>query len=284
MPELPEVEVVRQTLAAAVVGRQVERVVVKRPDVVRVESIPQPTRSRGLSGVLLDQQEMVEVQRHGKQLALIGAVRGAVCVHLGMSGGLRVAEEVRPRWEPHTHVVWHLRGGGAVAFRDARRFGGVWTFPDEAALRTRRWSRLGPDALQITSGQLHGALSRTRRHLKAALLDQGLVAGLGNIYVDELLFAVGLHPRKVAATITRIECSRLVRAMRRLLSRAIAAGGSTLRDYADADGRAGGFQRQHRVYGRGGQMCVRCRRNLATETVAGRTTVACPSCQEGAVG
>ncbi|MEM9883799.1 MAG: bifunctional DNA-formamidopyrimidine glycosylase/DNA-(apurinic or apyrimidinic site) lyase [Planctomycetota bacterium] len=279
MPELPEVEVVRRTLAAAVVGRRVERVVVHRPDVVRLGGTTRQRRGRGLSGVLLGGREVVGVQRHGKQLAIVGRGGAVVCVHLGMSGGLRVTDgSVRGRG-PHTHVVWHMTGGGSVAFRDPRRFGGVWAFPDEAALRRQRWDRLGRDAMCITPKQLHDRLTHTRRHLKAALLDQDLVAGLGNIYVDELLFAVGLHPRGVAAAVTRDESIRLVRTMRRLLGRAIEAGGSTLRDHADAEGQAGGFQARHRVYGRGGLPCTRCEDLLTTEVVAGRTTVICGRCQ-----
>lgn len=272
MPELPEVETVRRTLEVAVVGRRVVGVKVNRADVVRGPRW------------LLRGEQVGSVIRHGKQLAMVGRDRGCVCVHLGMSGSVRVV--ARPRKEPranHVHVVWKLEDGGEVRFRDPRRFGGVWAFEDAEELHERRWQRLGPDGLIITPRQLHAGLSRTKRALKAALLDQHLVAGLGNIYVDEVLYATKLHPLKPADTVTRAEAQRLVRATRRILGRAIEAGGSTLRDYVDADGQTGGFQNRHRVYGRGGEVCFGCGEILDQMMVAGRTTTACGACQIGTI-
>ncbi|MEM8738470.1 MAG: bifunctional DNA-formamidopyrimidine glycosylase/DNA-(apurinic or apyrimidinic site) lyase [Planctomycetota bacterium] len=289
MPELPEVETVRRTLEARVVGRRVVNVWVERADVVR-----------GDTAGLLRGERVERVTRRGKQLAMIGDVGGCLCVHLGMSGSLRLGkgdtgtEVPEPRGRAgevpgripggipggdHVHVVWGLEGGDEVRFRDPRRFGGVWMFGSEAELHERRWDKLGPDGLSITPGQLHAGLSRTRRALKAALLDQHLVAGLGNIYADELLFAVRIHPLRRADSVSPDEARRLVRTARRLLDRAIKAGGSTLRDYTDAYGQAGGFQTRHRVYGRAHQPCPRCRIPLDTLVVAGRTTTACPTCQ-----
>ncbi|MEO1235652.1 MAG: bifunctional DNA-formamidopyrimidine glycosylase/DNA-(apurinic or apyrimidinic site) lyase [Planctomycetota bacterium] len=290
MPELPEVETVRRTLARRVVGRRVLGVDVLRAGVVYGMSEggrgPSQRASSGRSGpvalrrALLEGEPLTDVGRHGKQLAMLSRRGAGVCVHLGMSGSLRVVG--RPTdgtGGDHVHVVWRLSDGSELRFRDPRRFGGLWTFATKAELHEMRWSKLGPDALTITPGRLHAGLSRTRRWLKAALLDQRLVAGLGNIYVDELLFAVGLHPRRTAAAVTKPESRRLVAAMRRLLNRAIAAGGSTLRDYADGEGRPGGFQTRHRVYGRGGEPCARCGRPLEVLEVAGRTTCACGRCQ-----
>ncbi|MEM9915636.1 MAG: bifunctional DNA-formamidopyrimidine glycosylase/DNA-(apurinic or apyrimidinic site) lyase [Planctomycetota bacterium] len=277
MPELPEVETVCRTLAEAVVDQRVEAVRIARKDVVRG---PQ---------TLLRGQRIVRVLRHGKQLAMVGDRDGCVCVHLGMSGSLRVVRSNETRSDEldasptdHVHVTWNFAHGIELRFRDPRRFGGVWAFADEAELRERRWDKLGPDGLVITPVRLHAGLSRTQRDLKAALLDQHLVAGLGNIYVDELLFATKLHPRKLAAAVTKAESERLVRAMRRILTRAIEAGGSTLRDYVDAQGQSGGFQNRHQVYGRGGEACPACGQPLESFVVAGRTTTACGHCQLGA--
>ncbi len=277
MPELPEVETVCRTLAAAVVDQRVQTVRVTRRDVVRG------------STTLLRGQRIARVLRHGKQLAIIGESTSGggacVCVHLGMSGSLRVVgappftRTAAPVPRDHVHVVWELEGGAQLRFRDPRRFGGVWAFDSEAQLHETRWDKLGPDGLLITPNQLHTALSRTQRALKAALLDQHLVAGLGNIYVDELLYATKLHPRKLAAAVTKGESGRLVRAMRRILGRAIEAGGSTLRDYVDAAGQTGGYQTSHRVYGRGGEPCWGCGQPLDTMVIAGRTTTACGGCQ-----
>lgn len=271
MPELPEVENVRRTLEARLAGRRVVAVDLRRADVVTGDATP---------AALLAADRVARFARHGKQLALVGARGRVVCVHLGMSGQLRALPPDDPRVrEPHTHLLWRLDDGSAVTFRDPRRFGGVWTFATEAQLLGHRWAALGEDALAITAQTLARALSRRRQPLKAALLDQAVVAGLGNIYVDELLFGCGLHPLTPAGDLGAQQVRGLVRAMRRVLGQAVAAGGSTLRDYVDGNGEAGGFQLRHRVYGRGGQPCRRCRSDLATLVVAGRTTVCCDVCQ-----
>ncbi|MEM7624961.1 MAG: bifunctional DNA-formamidopyrimidine glycosylase/DNA-(apurinic or apyrimidinic site) lyase [Planctomycetota bacterium] len=283
MPELPEVETVCRTLARHMIGQRITRVRLRRRDVVRPVSA-------GHTDLLLD-QTVTRIERHGKQLALVGDRGACVCVHLGMSGSLCVVDSTAKDHKPHAdrdgpatktdhiHVVWTLGDGAEVWFRDPRRFGGIWTFASEQELRQTRWAKLGPDALVITPGQLHAGLSQTRRALKAALLDQHLVAGLGNIYVDELLFATSLHPLRPAATLAPVDSQRLVRAMRRILGRAIEAGGSTLRDYVDAAGQVGGYQTAFKAYGRGGEACGRCGEVMDTLVVAGRTTSACSVCQ-----
>ena len=300
MPELPEVETVRRTLAARLLGRRAVAVDLYRADVVRFA----PPMSSLPTGVLVD------VLRHGKQLALRFEGGACVCIHLGMSGQLLVrglaegsgigdrgsgdtggaetggllAPVPGPRLPlpaTHEHVRWRFGDGSTLTFRDPRRFGGVWVFGSQAALQAERWGRLGPDALAVTPRPLGLKLGRTGRAVKAALLDQAVVAGLGNIYVDELLFRAGIDPRRPARDVagSRPAVRGLVGRMRRLLIRAITAGGSTLRDYVDAEGRPGAFAASHRVYGRSGLRCRRCRTPLLTVVVAGRTTVLCPRCQ-----
>ena len=146
-------------------------------------------------------------------------------------------------------------------------------------MRRERWDALGPDALAIGTDDLARRLAATRRPIKAALLDQSLVAGLGNIYVDEALFAAGIHPRSVASAIPRDRVRRLAGVIRPLLRRAIAAGGTTLRDYVDADGRGGEAGTMLWAYGRGGEPCGRCHDPLEAFPLAQRTTVACGRCQ-----
>ncbi|MGB0766226.1 MAG: bifunctional DNA-formamidopyrimidine glycosylase/DNA-(apurinic or apyrimidinic site) lyase [Phycisphaeraceae bacterium] len=290
MPELPEVECVRRSLARLVEGRRVSSVRVNRAGVIR---------GSGSDAALLVGDVVSRVLRHGKQLAIVGESGGVVSVHLGMSGQLcatgnagdaltqRTASRIgsmkaKPEAFPaHTHVVWRLESGLVVRFTDPRRFGGLWTFASEAALVAERWSRLGPDALWIGPAALGRGLSGTRRCLKAALLDQRLVAGLGNIYVDELLFGAGLHPLSRADRLPGDRLPSLVRRMRTLLRGAIERGGSSLRDYVDADNRAGQQQTRHRVYGRAGERCKRrgCRARIESDQIAGRTTCWCPSCQ-----
>lgn len=274
MPELPEVERVRLTLAQRLVGREVTAVELRRADVVRGGREPAD---------LLAEQRFAAVERLGKQLALVAGSGRCVCVHLGMTGSLRYTPpgDATPI-VPHVHVIWRLDDGGTLSFRDPRRFGGVWTFPDRDALLEHRWRSLGEDALRITPARLRRRLVATRRPLKAALLDQNLVAGLGNIYVDELLFACGLHPLTPANALPEQAERGLVGRMRRLLGRAIEAGGSSLRDYVDGNGTRGGFQDRHRVYGRAGLPCHTCGEPLASTLVAGRTTVWCTTCQPAA--
>jgi len=281
VPELPEVEQVRRSLAAHVIGRRIVRVELCRSDVVDFGNKKRHA-AKAMRGALLEGHVIGSIDRHGKQLAVLSddEASPALCIHLGMTGSMaHLTPPLVPGAKKHTHVVWHLDNGRVISFHDPRRFGGVWCFPNRAALVASRWRCLGDDALSIEPATLHARLSRTTRGLKAALLDQTVVAGLGNIYVDELLFARGLHPRRRANRLKRESVEHLVLAMRDLLTRAIASGGSTLRNYVDADGLAGGFQFEHRVYGRGGKQCCECQTSLRIQQIAGRTTVYCPRCQ-----
>ncbi len=276
MPELPEVESLRRSLTPVIIGKTVRRVTVLRPDIVYGSAKP---------AHLLAGARITRLTRHGKQLAICGADGNGrcpgVCVHLGMSGSMRYRPpgDQRPPYDPHVHVIWYLDDRSRLEFRDPRRFGGLWGCGDADRLIGERWSRLGDDALRVRPAALHRRLSGTHRSIKAALLDQSLLAGLGNIYVDELLFACRLHPLTPANRLTLSGVQMLVRRTRRLLRTAIGAGGSTLRDYTDAAGQPGWFQTTHKVYGRAGQPCRSCRQPLDCLKVAGRTTVWCRWCQ-----
>jgi len=216
-------------------------------------------------------------------MAITAADGRTLCVHLGMTGQVIY----RPLGTPlaktdHVHAAWELqtkRGAGVLVFRDPRRFGGLWTFPTLESLRASRWSNLGPDGLVVTGEDLRAGLEGSVRAVKAALLDQEVVAGVGNIYADEALFATGIHPARPARSLKADEVTRLADAIRAILQRAVDAGGSTLRDYVDSDGNPGSAQQLHLVYGRGGEPCTRCGRTLTQTTLAQRTTVHCPNCQ-----
>jgi len=274
MPELLEVEHVRRTLEPVLIGRRVARVVVRRADVVE--------GPRGAHD-LLEGGVVRELRRKGKQLAIIAEDGRAICVHLGMTGQLRYEGDEQPREERnHVHIIWNLadaRADGRMVFRDPRRFGGVWTFGSLDELEESRWSAIGPDALMIESAELQEALGASRRTIKSALLDQRALAGVGNIYADEALFEAGVRPARVCRRIRSEEWERIARAVRSVLERAIAAGGSSIRDYVDGLGDAGAFQFQHRVYGRGGESCLRCGKRLRSASIAQRTTTWCPRCQ-----
>jgi formamidopyrimidine-DNA glycosylase len=282
MPELPEVETIARGLAA-IRGAKVRRVRIARDDYVRWA---RPAPEGTLRG-----RTIVGVTRHGKRLALDLRPAGSLLLHLGMSGQVTLAGRAEPV-PPHTHLRVELAGERELRVRDPRRFGGVWIDPDRgagdaaaplavAAPSGRNGARpgaLGPDALAIGRAELAALLARPRQ-LKALLLDQRAIAGLGNIYCDEALWAARLHPLTRAADLRPDEVAELHRQLRRLLRAAIRHGGSTLRDYRNSDGGEGGFQRRHRVYGREGEPCPRCGTAIRRLPAAGRSTHVCPRCQ-----
>lgn len=229
---------------------------------------------------LLAGQRIERVCRHGKQLALVSDAGRVLNVHLGMTGQfLCSGSGQRLALQDHVHVVWRMEDGGRLAFRDPRRFGGIWTCRDEADLLSRRWGMLGPDAAEIRAADLAAGLVGSRRAIKAALLDQRVIAGVGNIYADEALFRARILPQRLGGSLTGGEVTVLCRAIRAILRDAIEAGGSTLRDYRDAEGRAGAYQQRHSVYGRGGQACRACSGVLCSAVIGQRTTVWCSGCQ-----
>jgi len=276
MPELPEVERVRMGLSESLIGQRVSAVTLQRSDVVDGE--------RARRALLLG-DTLRDILRRGKQLAIIGASGRVLCVHLGMTGQLyTLPPGRRPIQRDHLHAQWRLQTStgqpaGRLLFRDPRRFGGIWTFPGIAELERRRWSRLGPDALEAAPADVHARIARSRRPIKSALLDQAVIAGVGNIYADEALFRASIPPLRPCAALAPEDAQRLVAELKLVLREAIAGGGSTIRDYRDAGASPGMFQHRHRVYGRAGQPCLACGASLETASVAQRTTVWCARCQ-----
>jgi formamidopyrimidine-DNA glycosylase len=285
MPELPEVEAQRRSLLTHVVGALITRVELRRADICDAADshglLHTPTTHDLCEAATIDR-----IDRLGKQMAIITRDGRVMNIHLGMTGMLLA---LRPDQEPaqadHIHVRWLLsrRGkpAGTLLFRDPRRFGGIWTFPTIAALMQHRWNLLGPDALAATGAALHERLHASERAVKAALLDQHVIAGVGNIYADESLFRAGITPLARCNTLSPARWDRLARAIRDVMTIAVNAGGSTLRDgtYTDSTGKAGGFQHEHKVYGRGAQACFTCQTPLHRQAIAQRTTVWCPCCQ-----
>lgn len=288
MPELPEVETVRRGLEAQVVGCRVERVEVGRERTVRRTS--REALIDGLSGATV-----LAATRRGKYLVCPLDTGEALMVHLRMSGRLLVAAPGTER-PPHTHVVMHLSAPGVSGgrrrvdrelwFIDPRTFGEVVVFdPARVADDIPELGRLGIDPVAdgLSRNQLAAVLRGRNRQLKALLLDQHVIAGVGNIYCDESLHRAGLRFNRTSASLSGREITRLHEALTSVLAEAIEAGGSTLADtqYVDIEGEGGWFQVQHRVYDRAGQRCLTCgKADIVRVAVAGRGTHFCPKCQK----
>lgn len=279
MPELPEVETVRRGLEARFVGRRIDRVEVGRERTVRRTS-RQEVIAR-LTGTTA-----TAALRRGKYLILPLDSGDAMMIHLRMSGQVLIDAPSHER-PPHTHVVLSLAGRPReeLRFVDPRTFGEVVVYdPADADHVVPELSRLGPDPVSegLDLVQLRVALASTSRAVKAALLDQSLVAGIGNIYGDEILHRARIHPRRPARSVSRAQLRRLHASVHEVLNEAIADGGSTLVDaqYVDLMGEYGSYQESHRVYGRAGERCLSCGRGrVVSAIVAGRTTSWCGVCQ-----
>jgi len=282
LPELPEIEHLKRSLEPFLIGSTVVKVDLQRRDVLR--QYGRQTNWRAYSKDLLAGTTISSLCRHGKNLALVSDAGPVLCVHLGMSGQMRFSPAGKRLSETtHVHCLWTLaskQGNGKLIFRDPRRFGGLWSFPSIQMLREHRWSSLGPDALAIRASDLAARLHKTQRPIKAALLEQSILAGVGNIYADESLFRAGIDPRSIAARLSKDRVKALTRAIHQVLGAAINAGGSTIRSYLDGSGNGGSFANRHQVYGRGGQVCLACGHSLEQVVIAQRTTVFCNHCQQ----
>jgi formamidopyrimidine-DNA glycosylase len=267
MPELPEVENVVRRLAPVLPERTVARARLTSPDLYRRDS----RRVGTLNGA-----RILAVERMGKAI-LIRAWRNADIrwvVHLGMTGKLLWIPG-RARIEPHTHARIHFAGGGELRYVDPRRFG-YFFVGDPAGIAAS--FQMGPDPFEMKADQLARALTGRQAPVKSLLLDQRIVAGLGNIYVDELLFRCGIHPRTPGGEVAGASAA-ILRAACTVLKRAIVAGGTTIRDYRRPDGSSGAFQQRLAVYGRDGEACLECGSEIERMEVGRRGTHVCPRCQ-----
>ena len=273
MPELPEVETVRRRLAPLREGATIARAEILDPRLTRPVS-------PGLVADALVGERIASVERRGKYLLCRLDSGRTLVVHLRMTGSLRHAPAGELPEDAHRRATLLLDTGAELTYRDVRRFG-TWELLDEGHLRPYLAARLGPEPLapSFTAARL-GALAAGRRApVKAFLLDQRRIAGVGNIYADEALWRAGIHPRKPACDLDGAEIVRLHRAVRAALRRGVELQGSTLRDYVTPDGADGGMQREFHVYGRLGEPCDRCGAPIERIVVAGRGTWLCPRCQ-----
>lgn len=273
MPELPEVETVVRGLRGHIEGRRIADCRYASPWMVQCDEGDFAERLRG--------RKLVRLDRHGKWMFFRLCSHDTLAIHLGMTGrlGLASAKEV-PR--PHTHLRLALGSGKQeLRFSDPRRFGELVLCRPTTAEERFGPRRLGPEATTIRLSALVGVFSKTIRSAKAVLLDQRSIAGIGNIYADEILFAAAIHPSRHGCDLSYEEIQRIGRAIRNVLRRAIRAGGSTIRDYVNAEGQNGWFQLRHNVYGRAGQPCRRCHAPIVVDRsiLTGRATHFCPICQ-----
>lgn len=290
MPELPEVEVTRRRIAPLLLGRRIagvettcdSYVFVTRPEALR----------RALAGRTVE-----SLDRHGKYLIACLDDGLRFVLHLGMTGQLfgagatsvrllsaaaraSLAPQAKAAFAPDAHTHLRLRfedAGPDVLFRDVRKFGKVFLLGEGE--QSRRLGRLGVDALVARADALWPRLRRRHTAIKNALLDQSLLAGVGNIYADEALFLAGIRPRRSATRVTRAELERLVGALGMVLSRSIETGGSSISDYVTPDGSDGGYQDERQVYARAGEPCRRCATPIRRIVIGQRSAHYCPVCQ-----
>ena len=290
MPELPEVEVTRRRLAPILVGRVIERVettkdsyfFLTKPDALK----------RRLKG-----RSVRELTRLGKYLLAELDDGDRLLLHLGMTGQLfssavssvrlfsaktrgslppEALREFKP--DAHTHLSLHFEDGGpSVLFRDVRKFGKVALI--RAGSDDPRLSKLGVDALSASGQDLFAAARARKIPVKSLLLDQGVIAGIGNIYADEALFLAKVRPTRSARRVTARECQAIVSAAKRVMERSIETGGSSISDYVTPDGSDGGYQNERKVYARKGLPCLVCKTPIRRVVIATRSTHYCPECQ-----
>jgi formamidopyrimidine-DNA glycosylase len=265
MPELPEVETIVRTLRPSLLGRRIDALRIIRHDVIHPKNIDLTSELTG--------RTIVAIERRGKKIVFTLDDDAQFYIHLGMSGRLTF-DPPQTAMPKHTHLILQI-AGSELRFTDPRRFGGIFWLGTASSPDVG----LGPEPLKLRASQLAARLSKTQRSIKTALMDQKTIAGLGNIYVDESLFTAGIHPQIVASKLSSAEIARLNRSIKTVLNRAIHHRGSTLRDYRDADGRPGDFQKIHQVYDRAGKPCVICKTPIRRIVLGGRSTHFCPKCQ-----
>jgi formamidopyrimidine-DNA glycosylase len=292
MPELPEVEVTRRKIAPHLVGRRIAEVLTTKPSYFFV------TKPAALAKALAGKRVQA-LTRHGKYLLAVLDDEQRLLLHLGMTGQLFTAGVTSPRLlsstkggaltpeaqlagfrpDKHTHLEIRFSDEGpALYFRDARKFGKVELLAKTAS--SKRLEKLGVDALAATGADLHRAAKKRKIAIKTVLLDQSVLAGVGNIYADEALSLAKIKPTKPASKLTATQCDAIVAAAQKVMLRSIETGGSSISDYVQPDGEDGGYQNERRVYARKGEPCLKCATAIKRIVLATRSTFFCPSCQK----
>lgn len=281
MPELPEVETIARALRPGLVGRRLAGIDVPDPTVLAAP------RTKAAFGKAALGRKITAVTRRAKLLLVALGPRpdregdgpAVLALHLKMTGRFHIAPSTEPA-PRHARLLVRLDDGQTLVFSDLRRFGTARLLSPEGLAAWDFYAKLGPEPWDMSPEAFTAALARRSCPVKAAILDQTVIAGVGNIYADESLHAAHLRPDAKANRLSRSSCAALLAAIQAVMSRAIAAGGSTIRDYRTPDGVEGGFQHQFTVYGKAGEPCPTCGTRLTSIKVAGRTSTFCPSCQK----
>lgn len=285
MPELPEVETVARGLRLTVLGRRILSVTLRKTDFIDDPALIE----RHLPG-----RRIEAVERYGKFMLLrLSAAQGeenstnadsapaSLLVHLGMTGHIASLAADKP-WEKHTHAIFALDDGRELRYTDARRFGRLAYL--SAVSLPGELEGFGADPLEVSADEFAARIKARRSRMKALLLDQSVLRGVGNIYADESLWRAKIHPARLGANLSLMELRTLRIALRDILKKAIVLRGSSISNFVDADGEPGAYQQHHRAYGREGEKCYRCGSIIRRAIVAGRSSFFCPHCQKGPRG
>ncbi len=271
MPELPEVETIAVGLRRRAVGLRIDEIRLLWPKLLR-GAAADLRRLRG--------KRILDIRRRGKMLLVSCEGDLHLLFHLKMTGQFHWTERAVPT-DKHTRLRIAFRGGGPeLRFRDVRKFGVLRILATPRPLEAAPLRALGPEPLAVSGPEIARLLARRKGRLKSLLLNQAFLAGIGNIYADEILHAAGLHPLRTSSSLTTSEARRLASSVAKILNAAVEAGGSSIRDYKDADGVDGSFQSRHRVYGRKGEPCLRCGAPVERRVIGGRSSFFCPKCQK----
>ncbi|MBB6452077.1 formamidopyrimidine-DNA glycosylase [Salirhabdus euzebyi] len=273
MPELPEVETVRKTLSQVVLGETIKDVI------IRWENIIQYPKEVELFKEEMKQQKINRIDRRGKFL-LFYLDSHVLISHLRMEGKYAIVSRDEP-YDKHTHVIFQMESGKDLRYKDVRKFGTMHLYKIGEELQLPPLNKLGPEPFDetFTAEYLFNKCQKTSRVIKNVLLDQTVITGLGNIYVDEALFRSGIHPLRVASSLSLKECKTLKKEIFNTITNAIEAGGTTIRSYLNSLGEIGLFQLQLYVYGQTGKACKRCSSVIEKIKVGGRGTHICTNCQ-----
>ncbi|MDD9898602.1 MAG: bifunctional DNA-formamidopyrimidine glycosylase/DNA-(apurinic or apyrimidinic site) lyase [Candidatus Melainabacteria bacterium] len=272
MPELPEVETVCRGIAPQIEGRSISRVKVN----CKKLRIPIPKKFASI----LKGRKIIRVKRKAKYIVIELDSGYSLVIHLGMSGRLTIQQDYQPA--KHDHIVIELDNGSLIVFNDTRKFGLATVLHETEFDDFKFFKKLGIEPLskELNTVQLFKILEKRKKNIKSVIMDSSIIVGVGNIYASESLFSAGIHPERLASEISKKESDRLFKAIVETLKRAIEAGGSTLKDYAKANGESGYFQHQFLVYDQQDQPCSKCKRAIQKIKQNGRATYFCGKCQK----